>query len=216
MTDGSSFSKLAALYSRVTPSNGGGSSSLSLTLDRVAVAERNLDEARTAARAAAKREGVSLANLFGETQFIARSSGERWRDEAAARSHAEGKQEAYCELTKIVCNVNGVDYEDAMAQARISIEVVKERSKREQARLRSSGFYAAVEAGDLERAGRIHNELFPVEAQSDRRSADLARQILTAAARRDSDPSNERKSPEGLARSIVNAGRRRRGEKEID
>jgi hypothetical protein len=72
--------------------------------------------------------------------------------------------------------------------------------------------FDAVEAGDLELAGEIYRELFPGGTPSDRRSADTARQILAAAARRDSDPSNERPSPEGLAKQIINSGRKRRGE----
>jgi hypothetical protein len=62
-------------------SNGTGGS-VTFALERVAVAEKNLQAAREAARAAARKAGVDLAGLFSESAFVARSTAERWRDEA--------------------------------------------------------------------------------------------------------------------------------------
>jgi hypothetical protein len=209
MTDPSPFAKLAALYSR-GPNNGASTNSLDLALSRVTVAEKNLEEARSTARAAARREGMRIDGLFGKCSFIRRETGERWADEAAERAHAEGKQLAYCELTKIFCDMNGVDYEDALAQAKNSMKVGVEHAERVRAEMRD--VFEAAAAGKLKLAGKILRELFP---DGDRRNAQLARQIIAAGARRDSDPSNERPDPTGLAKQIVNSGRRRRGEKEI-
>ena len=91
MTDPSPFARLAALYSR-GPSNGASTNSLDLALSRVAVAEKNLEEARSAARVAARRAGVSGSYLFEATSFIPRSTGHRWRDEALEQGKAERTQ----------------------------------------------------------------------------------------------------------------------------
>jgi hypothetical protein len=209
----SPFVKLAALQSRVPSSNSGNANAVDFALSRVSIAERNLAEARDAARVAARQSGVPLANLFGKTQFVARSSGERWADEARAEGHAAGKQCAYEEVTRVFCNMRGVSYEAEMARAKIWSKICKKDSERTQAKMREAGFYRAVESGDLDRAGRILNELFPVEAQSGRRSAaETARAILAAGERARSDGSNERPDPEGLAKKIIDSGRRRRGE----
>jgi hypothetical protein len=213
----SPFVKLAALQSRVPSNNGGSTDPVALALARCAAAEENLENARGAARAAARSAGKKISGLFSESAFIRRESGERWADEAAGRAHAEGKQAAYEELTRVFCRINGVDYEDAVARAKISAKISKEDSARKQAEMRNAGFFDAVEAGDLKRAGRILNELlFPGGAQSSRRSADTARQIIAAGVRARSDGADERPGPEGLAKLIVNSGRKRRGEKEID
>jgi len=60
------------------------SATLDIALDRVATAEKVLEAARSDARSAARRAGVSLSHLFGECSFIKRETGERWRDEARA------------------------------------------------------------------------------------------------------------------------------------
>jgi hypothetical protein len=62
---------------------------LTTALAEVDSIEKSLAAARSNARTAARRDGVSLSNLFGKTQFIARSTGERWRDEALEQGKAE-------------------------------------------------------------------------------------------------------------------------------
>jgi hypothetical protein len=218
MADISSFNpKLAALVARVQgrvpSSNGANADPVAMALGRVAAAEANLESARASARVAAKREGVSLSNLFGDCSFIKRETGERWRDEGVAWAHAEGKQEAYSEMARIFCEMHGADYEAAQAHARVSIEASKERSKRERAEMRNAGFFDAVEAGHLKLAGRILNKLYPPATQFGRRSTtENARMILAAGAKARSDGSGERPDPEGLAKKIIDSGRRRRGE----
>jgi hypothetical protein len=205
MTDPSPFAKLAALYSR-GPSNGASSNPVDLALARCATAEANLQSARAAARAAAKAHGVKLAGLFQSSQFVNRSWAERIADERGHEEYEAGKQEAYRELTRIFC---GGNYEAALAQAKVSMKVGEKHAGRVQAEMRDAGFFDAVEAGKLKLAGKILRELFP---DGDRRNAQLARQIIAAGVRRDSDPSNERPDPTGLAKQIVDAGRKRRGE----
>jgi hypothetical protein len=185
-------------------SNGAQSSSvtsLAFVRRRVAGAEAELEAAREAMRVAAAKAGIERAGLFSESLFVGRGTAERWTDEARAEGHEAGKRCAYEETTRAFCLINGHDFDAVMAQVKISGEAVRASSKRTQARLRAAGFYAAVEANDLELAGQILHELFPGGEQSDRRSSELSRQILTAAKRRDSDPSNERPNPEGLARA---------------
>jgi hypothetical protein len=74
--------------------NGAGGS-VSFALERVAVAEKNLQAAREAARAAARKAGVDLAGLFSESAFIARATGERWRD-AGRREGEKVMSDIFC------------------------------------------------------------------------------------------------------------------------
>jgi hypothetical protein len=60
----------------------GGTPSLDAALVAVQRAEQALEAARSQARAAARREGTSTRNLFAEGKFVARSSAERWCDQA--------------------------------------------------------------------------------------------------------------------------------------
>jgi hypothetical protein len=55
---------------------------LDVALGKVAAIEKTLEAARDAARVTARRAGVSLSNLFGETAFVPRSTASRWCDEA--------------------------------------------------------------------------------------------------------------------------------------
>jgi hypothetical protein len=218
MTGPSPFSKLAALYARVPSSNGGNTNSLDLALSRVSVAERNLEEARAATRAAAKREGVKLSGLFSG-QFIMRSTGERWADEARAEGHEAGKAFAREEIIKIMMKSKGLDYETEMKKIRAeqAANTVKWEAYAAQwrAEMEAAGFFAACDAGDFKLAGQIYFEKHPEEFRTNK-SGNTARAILAAGAKARSDGSNERPDPTGLARAIVNSGRKRRGEKEID
>jgi hypothetical protein len=59
----------------------GGSMTLAGALQCVDAAEQALADARSVAKAAARRENKSVASLFGESRFILRASGEKWADE---------------------------------------------------------------------------------------------------------------------------------------
>jgi hypothetical protein len=62
---------------------------LDVALGKIAAIEKTLEAARDAARAAARRAGVSGSYLFEATSFIPRSSGRRWRDEGIEQGKAE-------------------------------------------------------------------------------------------------------------------------------
>jgi hypothetical protein len=64
------------------PSLGG--TTLAAALAGVERAEQALEAARALARAAARREGKSVRNLFSEGRFVSRASAERWCDQARA------------------------------------------------------------------------------------------------------------------------------------
>jgi hypothetical protein len=70
------------------PSLGG--VTLAGALQRVEAAEQALSAARSAARAAAKAEGKSTRHLFDGHPYVARSSAERWCDEARSEGWRAG------------------------------------------------------------------------------------------------------------------------------
>jgi hypothetical protein len=72
----------------------GGTVTLAAALSRVAAAEEALSAARAHARAAAKREGVSVRGLFEDSRYILRATGEKWCDEARAEGDSAGYQRA--------------------------------------------------------------------------------------------------------------------------
>jgi hypothetical protein len=67
-----------------------GGASLAAALQRVEAAEQALSAARAAARAAAKAEGKSVRYLFDGRPYVARSSAERWVDEARSEGWRAG------------------------------------------------------------------------------------------------------------------------------
>jgi hypothetical protein len=217
------FSKLAELQARaramkssvIVPSgNGASGNSLALALSRVAAAEKNLEEARSTARATARGAGKTISGLFSESQFVGRGTAERWTDAARSEGFENGKAFAREEITRVMMQSRGLDYETEMKKIRAeqAANTVKWKAYAAQwrAEMEAAGFFAACDAGDFKLAGQIYFEKHPEE-----RRGNAARAILAAATRRDSDPSNERPDPTGLARAIVNSGRRRRNEPEI-
>ena len=124
------FSKLAELQARaraikssvILPSgNGANANSLDLALSRVAVAERNLEEARSAARAAARQSGVKISGLFSESLFVSRATAERWTDETRAESYEAGKTFAREEITRVMIESRGLNYEAEMKKIRAEL-----------------------------------------------------------------------------------------------
>jgi hypothetical protein len=59
----------------------------------LAAAEQALVKARENMRNTAERHGLATAGIFSESQFIWRSTGERWRDEARREGAEKGRQE---------------------------------------------------------------------------------------------------------------------------
>jgi hypothetical protein len=147
-------------------SNGSGDS-VSLALERVALAERNLQAAREAARQAARQAGRSTSALFAECAFIARSTGERWRDDA----FSEGQCSGMTLVTDNLLRAQGRDPDEVRAE-------MAERTKRDRkaadarevrwnAIMRKAGWHDAVAAGDHRRAGRIMVEMHDALTEAD-------------------------------------------------
>jgi hypothetical protein len=156
---------------------------------RVAKAEAELEAAREAMRNAADKAGIPRANLFSESLFVARSSAEKWTDEAAARSHAEGKQAAYEEVTRAFCHMRGVSYEREMKLIRAGIANREVEDKRWRVKMEKRGFFAAIDDGDFELAAKFILKHTPSSNRPE-----------TLRARPD---------PTGVAKLIVESGRRR-------
>jgi hypothetical protein len=76
------------------PSIGSVDVSLAVALDRIASAEAALENARSIARQAAKREGKSCSGLFAKSIFILRDTATRWCDEAREEGRCEGRAES--------------------------------------------------------------------------------------------------------------------------
>jgi hypothetical protein len=213
--------RMASIKSHQGVSNGAQSSvtTLAFVRLRVAKAEAELESAREAMRIAADKAGIERAGLFAESLFVGRATAEKWTDQARSEGYEAGKELAREEIIRVMMRSKGLDYDTEMrkirAESAARMACLNEEGARWRAKMEKAGFFAACDAGEFTLAGRIYFEQFP-EHFSPSRSGDLARQILTAAKRRDSDPSNERPSPEGLAKKIINSGRRRRGEKEFD
>jgi hypothetical protein len=212
-----SFASLAARYARVPSGNGVTANSLDLALNRVRTAEENLESARAAARTAAKADGVKLEGLFSESRFVNRSWAERIADERGAESFQNGKEFAREEIIKIMMRSRGLDYTTEMrkiqTESAARMAYLNEEGARWRAKMKAAGFFAACDDGNYELAGRIYFEQFPEHFSPPSRRGDVARQILVAGAKARSTPGNdERPDPQGLAKMIVDSGRRRRGE----
>jgi hypothetical protein len=208
-------------------SGNGAGGSVNLALERVAVAEENLRAAREAARVAARQAGVDTGGLFSEGAFIARATGERWRDEG----FEAGKHEGVRELHDCMFRARGLDPEKERADIAASIKrdrkAAEARSARWDALMRDAGWHDAVEADDHARAGQImvemHDTLTRLDAHAVPRHVvermerehpgkTKADQTLRAGARARMSGSDEVPAPTGLAAQIIRAGQRRRGE----
>jgi hypothetical protein len=165
------FDQLAARLQRgfVTSSIGTTEVSLAVALDRFRAAEESLDNAREAARQAARREGKKTSGLFAGGLFVSRANMEKMVDEARAEGDSAGFERG-CEHVAAA----------AARSADLKRAAAKDRAEHRQ------NFYKAtpeeiLAAGERARAG-----------------------------------GSEWSKPTGLAKQIVNAGRRRRNEPEIE
>jgi hypothetical protein len=214
----SPFADLAArlMSSRASASSvsgNGAGGSLSLALERVAVAEKNLQAAREAARAAARHAGVDLVGLFSEGAFIARATGERWRDEA----RREGE--------KVMADIFTRNLDVDAADENSPFQHLAKRLKRHgalqeqqqtpedlarwHAKMEAAGAFVAMRAGNVEEAARICAELHREGVGKSK-----GEQILAAGARARMSGDTERPLPpkDSLAAQVIRAGQRRRGE----
>jgi hypothetical protein len=191
--------------------NGAGGS-VSFALERVAVAEKNLQAARGAARVAARQAGVDTAGLFSEGMFVARSTAERWRDEGFEAGRRKGEKamadiftrtldmdagdenSKFKHLARRLKKMSPTEWADHVARMRAA----RDDPRNEQAR-------ALVEAGEHDAAAAIYVEIF---------QGTKADQIVRAGkkARMSADAEIPDPAKGSLAAQIVRAGARRRGE----
>jgi hypothetical protein len=165
------FDDLAARLQRgfVMPSIGSANVSLAVALDRFRAAEENLDNAREAARQAARREGKKTSGLFAGGLFVSRASAEKWTDEARAEGDSAGFERGREHVA-----------EAAERSADLKRAAAKDRAEHRQ------NFYKAT----------------PEE--------------ILAAGERARSGGSEWSKPTGLAKEILNAGCRRRGDPEFE
>jgi hypothetical protein len=166
------------------PSIGGGMS-LAAALVGVEQAGQALQAARSAAKAAARREGRSIKNLFSDGRFVSRASAERWCEQV--------RNEGASKLGEAILRVFNDDGARPAKPGRLSAW---------RAKFAGSGFLEALAVGDYEEAAAICSQ------------ASKADQILRAGkrARMSADAAGEVPQPTGLAEKIIEAGKRRRGE----
>jgi len=183
----------------------GGTVSLEAALADVARCERALEAARSQARGAARREGVNTRYLFDGHPFVARSSAERWVDDARAEGVKAG-----CDLV-----VRGLTLAEDPPFQHLAKRLKREgvphpgEMRRHWARLDAAGFLEASRSGDYELAAQICIEVHREEA-----GKVTGERILAAGRRARMSGSDERPLPEkgSFASRVIEAGKRRRGE----
>jgi hypothetical protein len=207
----------------------GGTPSLASAFAAVERAESVLAEARSAARAAAKREGKPTTTLFGDGRFIARASAEKWCEQA----RSEGKHEGHREAVDAMFIARGLDPAKERAEIAASLERDRKASRAREARwkalMKDAGFFEACDAEDYEKAGRIAAEMHPVLTKLDAhalprsvveqleqsgKAKATAEGILAAGKRARMSADAEVPAPANgtFAARVILAGKRRRGE----
>jgi hypothetical protein len=186
----------------------GGVPSLSAALAAVSRAEDALAAARSLAKAAARREGKGVRNLFSEGKFVARASAEKWVDQA----RAEGLKAGVNFLADSVERVRNPDPADPLYHLAVRLKrdgmaplAAMERWHEE---MEKAGFFSALGAGDYDKAAEIWRAHSPEVSGK-------AAQIVAAGrkARMSVDATEVPDPPKGtVAAQIIQAGRRRRNE----
>ena len=139
-----------------------GAVSLASALAAVERAEAQLEAARSAAKAAAKREGKGVRNLFADGAFVARSSAEKWVDQARREGWSAGHRFLSDALSRANRPPDPADpfYHLHLRLKRHEAEGV---TPADLARLRDKmetrGAFAAMQAGDHQLAAEICAEI---------------------------------------------------------
>lgn len=211
---------------------------LTATLSKIGELETLLEAARNDARSAARRAGVKIDGLFGNSSFIRRETGERWADESFER----GKRAGYHEVACCFLAAAGKDADAEFARIRSELKASKAVRKAEAARWRmvmtEAGFFDAVDAGDYKLAAEILriadpgiaglNSAAAVQARIAKQAETdlspnaalgaptnpkaLAAAIHKAAAKAKSSTDSDPPRPmNALSKGIIDAGRKRRG-----
>jgi hypothetical protein len=186
----------------------GGVPSLAAALVAVARAEDALEAARRQAKAAARREGRSVKNLFSEGKFVARASAEKWTDTA----REEGLKAGVNFLADSVERVRNPDPADPLYHLAVRLKrdgmaplAAMERWHEE---MEKAGFFSALGAGDYDKAAEIWR------AHSPEVSGKAAQIVAAGRKARMSVDATEVPEPEkgSLAAAIIAAGKKRRNE----
>jgi len=189
----------------------GGVPTLASALVAVDRAEQALEAARAQAKAAAKREGKSIRNLFADGAFVARSSAEKWCDEARRDGWKAGHNFLSDALNRANRPPDPADpfYHLAMRLQREGNRSVDEM-RRYWARLDAAGFTDATRRGDFEGAAQI---CIAVQREEESGRATGGRIVRAAArARMSADRAGEVPEPTGFAAAVIAAGKKRRNE----
>jgi hypothetical protein len=145
--------------------------------------------------------------LFEDSKYILRTSGERWADEARLAGVRTG-----CDLIVRGFNMDA-DPPFQHLVARLKRHEAEGVTPADLARLsdrmEAAGAFAAMQAGDIEKAARIVAEFHREET-----GKVTGARILAAGRRARMDGSNERPLPpkDSLAAQIIAAGKKRRNE----
>jgi hypothetical protein len=200
-----------------------GTPSLASALAAFERAEAVLESARATARAAARREGVSVAGLFEGSSFIRRSTGERWADTARNEGWSAGhrflsdalsrsvstealdEKSPFRHLAKRLKQIRPEDWPEHVAKMRAVMNSAGPRWER----MRAAGYFEAIEAEDHERAAEIYREANPELFAQSKGEAILA---AGRRARMSADAAGEVPEPKKgtLAAQILAAGRKAR------
>jgi hypothetical protein len=171
----------------------------------MARAEAELEDARNAMRAAARRAGVSFDGLFGDCRFIKRETGDRWV--------AEAKREGAAEAVRTICRAFGgpsPDSDEIKQQASETRARMAADKKRWRA-LKAAGFDDAVAEKDWTRAVELY-----LKSLGEEYPARMAADAILAAARKRDAGGPAMPEPTGLAAKILDAagsaGRRLEGD----
>jgi hypothetical protein len=189
----------------------GGAPSLAAALAGVERAEEMLKAARTVARAAARREGKGIDGLFSESFFIKRSTAEAWSD----KSRRAGEK-AMADIFTRNLDVDAADENSPFQHlarrlkrpgALQAQQQTPEDLARWHAKMEAAGAFVAMRAGNVEEAARICAELHREEVGKSK-----AEKIVRAGqrARMSADAAGEVPEPQGLAKQIIEAGKKAR------
>jgi hypothetical protein len=210
-------------FAGITPFRGGngsvpsigGAPSLAAALAAVTRAEDALEAARRQAKAVARREGRGVKNLFAEGRFVLRASAEKWCDEARREGEktmaaifsrnldeeSRDQNSPFRHLAKRLKQIQ--DWPAHVAEMRALMDSAGPRWEQ----MRAAGYFDAIERGDHDEAAAIYRECNP-------ELFGKGAAIVAAGkrARMSADAAGEVPEPGGLAKKIVDSGRRRRGE----
>ena len=173
---------------------------LTAALGKITEIEKTLEDARDAARAAARRAGLSGSHLFEATSFIPRSTGHRWAAEARAAGGEQRVQEIIRAFSQPP-NPALRAWADRMLRRRRAAGIPDD------VELTPDQSHALLCGGELVPADEVETQ---AEAEAAARARSQAEAILAAGERARSDGSNERPAPTGLAAKVIAAGKARR------